>query len=161
MNGSYWVVKKGVIGLLSKTSNVLKGVLKRFPKSYVLLASLRVKGQVVVESIHATAHYLRWAGPLEGSRITSMSEANRSAQLLKDAHRVEKGLSITETKRPFGDSVSTRIRNNLSNSADLPDEISEAAEEAIKALTLWNERAVKDPEIAIPIGHFNLGEGIT
>jgi nitroreductase len=81
------------------------------------------------------------------------------AQILKDYHRIEKGLALPQPRRPFGKEVAERLHRLLQRQPDGP--VADDARSALAALARWNEtgeiddavspiRAVADRGIAEP-----------
>ena len=70
---------------------------------------------------------------------------------MKDTHKIEKGLAISSTKRPFGVQVSEKIVSNLEAEENVPPSIQIPADEALAALDLWNGEAIKDLSIVLPV----------
>lgn len=86
--------------------------------------------------------YVEFSTPDESRGKGSPAGGNLEAQLTKDYHRVEKGLSFPEPRRPFGADVGRRL-------AALAPLASESrygvfASEALIALNSWNEGGSRD-----------------
>ncbi|MFF0904447.1 nitroreductase family protein [Kocuria sp. CPCC 205316] len=94
--------------------------------------------------------YLKYSTSRDGA-VTRRSNSNSiEAQLTKDYHRIEKGLTLVEPKRPFGSRVEARIEALLpelqKRSPHSP--ALEHSETALKALKAWNDHARVDDAIA-------------
>ena len=83
--------------------------------------------------------HIKYAGPndlLVGNRL---SGANLEAQLIKDYHRVEKGLALRNPRRPFGSEVEARMTALLARRDGISVTTRLRAEQALKGLRAWNE----------------------
>ena len=96
--------------------------------------------------------YLRHMAPLDYLAGGSISGRNLLAQVTKDYHRVEKGLSLAKPRRPFGIAVGQRLQWSL-KTLDPSTSLAEWGTSALDALTEWNEggdtgRSIVSPERA-------------
>lgn len=101
--------------------------------------------------------YRRYAGlstPSGTDELSNLRDRHLECQVTKDYHRIEKGLSISTPKRPFGVDPEMRLSKALSNRthADIPAEAEFIgyADTALKALKLWNSTEEIDPEVSLP-----------
>lgn len=135
----------------SNLSRLLKRGLLRSPRLRSTVVIGRSSVRVIREAILETAHYLNWAGLAESDRGIKGSVENRRAEIMKDTHKIEKGLAISSTKRPFGAQVSAKIMSNLETEENVPPSIRVPADEALVALDLWNSEATKDLSVVLPV----------
>lgn len=86
-------------------------------------------------------------GEVSGSGVTGR---NLEAQLIKDYHRVEKALSLREPRRPFGESLATRIQANMeaarNQGVDIP--VVSHAGSAQSGLVEWNRSGKRSDRLA-------------
>ncbi|SFC85649.1 Nitroreductase [Nocardioides terrae] len=94
--------------------------------------------------------YHRYSIPGGGNeRFDTMTGMQLDAASTRHSHRVEKGFSLPETKRPFGVRATPALNRALAN-ADAADDalfVTEA-KEVLEALEQWNENGVLDERIA-------------
>lgn len=97
-------------------------------------------------------NYARTSGPSDAVVRPGIRGKNLEAQLIKDYHRIEKGLSLAAPKRPFGDAVGRRLRE-FGSGAATPDLVGTDGHvpTALAALSAWNESGVVDETVA-PFG---------
>lgn len=83
-------------------------------------------------------------------RHASVGTKNLEGQLIKDYHRIEKGLALQAPKRPFGAAVAERIEANLLFGRDsgTNETVVTSAESAHKALEDWNSNGLISDAIA-------------
>ncbi|MEV4902737.1 nitroreductase family protein [Citricoccus sp. NPDC055426] len=90
----------------------------------------------------------------ESSYLGSVEPSTNETQLTKDYHRVEKGLALRNTKRPFGSVVRSRLVYGLENSSGEHD-FQRYAQDALIALDEWNNHGIKSdivaPRVAYPL----------
>lgn len=96
--------------------------------------------------------FRKYSGPSDNSSNNKISGYNLEAQLIKDFHRIEKGLSLPSPKKEFGKAVLSRIqsyRGNNNYGSDISKHfINQNVESAIIALNNWNLTQVIDDKIA-------------
>ncbi|WP_197415835.1 nitroreductase family protein [Mycobacterium sp. IS-1742] len=114
---------------------------KRALPERALLAMISVRYRMTLRSEFRTDR-LRYGrhclpGETSGSRV---EPRNLEAQLIKDYHRIEKGLALPEPKRPFGVAVTNRLEGNVrvGREAGTADLVLTSAETAQEALHHWN-----------------------
>jgi len=94
--------------------------------------------------------YHKYSIPGGGNeRFDTMTGMQLDAAATRHSHRVEKGFSLPETKRPFGVRATPALTRALAN-ADAADGalfVTEA-KEVLEALEQWNEHGVLDERIA-------------
>ena len=94
--------------------------------------------------------YHRYAIPRGGNeRFDWMSGMQLDASATRHSHRVEKGFSLPDTKRPFG----VRATPALSRAVASADAAGDAlfvteAKEVLEALEQWNEHGILDDRVA-------------
>lgn len=125
-------------------------VTDRLPRSVLdLLKFLRSRWSVHKEFRTDRRRYVRHAAP--GDYATPrLGMRNVEAQLIKDYHRIEKGLALREPKRPFGDAVLARLDSLLPRAAreDGDAVYISYAESARTALRSWNVSGSIDEEVS-------------
>lgn len=121
------------------------------------LLKVRSRLQVAGEFRSDRRRYVRHSLPGEVSHVR-LGSRNLEAQLIKDYHRIEKGLALPEPRRPFGKAVSARITSNapLGVAAGTSDSVLLFAYEAQEALTGWNEQGEIEDLIA-PVSSTHTG----
>jgi nitroreductase len=94
--------------------------------------------------------YHRFSIPPGGNeRFDSMSGLQLDASATRHSHRVEKGFSLPETKRPFGVRATPALSRALANSDAAGDALFVTeAKEVLEALAQWNEHGVLDDRVA-------------
>lgn len=106
--------------------------------------------QTLYEFLADAVRYERVSTLRDGVVGPSAGVAALEAQLTKDYHRVEKGLSLPAPKRPFGSAVRTRLElllpQALERSPELP--FVAYAQDALVALDGWNAGGGVDPVVS-------------
>lgn len=115
--------------------------------------------QIFIKRNILTAREVRYEYRQDGARFLrhmvrdrvlepeTLGAVNVEAQITKDYHAVEKGLSLPSVKRPFGLAVGERISTLLP--AAPPDaDYTEHAIAALKGLNVWNEDEVLTDRLA-------------
>jgi nitroreductase len=124
-------------------------------RSYAFLMRDRVS--LIAESAQDYFRYRRFSGPADKAVHARIGGRNLEAQLTKDYHRIEKGLSFRAPKTPFGSSVKDRLDLLLPLAAGSDESrilaVREPVESALSALDDWNSRGVVDHEVS-PVGDF-------
>ena len=94
--------------------------------------------------------YHRYAIPRGGNeRFDTLEGMQLDASATRHSHRVEKGFSLPDTKRPFGVRATPALTRVLANADGVGDELFVAeAKEVLEALEQWNEHGVLDERIA-------------
>lgn len=84
------------------------------------------------------------------------------AEITKDYHRVEKGLSLGNPRRPFGDGVAERLRELIpvAEARQPGAEYVALGRDALRALDSWNEAGRIDPVVSPP-GETCASRGVT
>lgn len=96
--------------------------------------------------------YRRDAAPPDDAVTAATSGVHHEAQLTKDYHRVEKGLSLRAPSRPFGAAVDARLQLLLAGAATdaaHPPYVG-YAQDAREALATWNSGGAVAEGINIP-----------
>jgi len=103
----------------------------------------------VLESTRDSLDHLRFGAPSDQAVGPRVRGTNRQAQLTKDYHRIEKGLTFAAPKRPFGDVVRRRL-TDLAGTGPADPLTAEGGPvpTAIAALEDWNSRGVVDSQVA-------------
>lgn len=127
-------------GLQATKRLVLSRVKQALPKrAFPVVAAVRYKMALRSEFRADRLRYSRHCLPGEtsGSRVEAK---NLEAQLIKDYHRIEKGLALPEPKRPFGVAVTNRLEGNVRVGREVGTAglILDSAESAQEALQHWN-----------------------
>ena len=129
-------------------------VVKRIAKSLIPNALKRpaftALDEIVAlrEFVIDTWRYQRSSGARDSNALKNISGLNREAQVIKDYHRVEKGLALPSPKRPFGEAVKERLEFLVTGDGVGGDEHNLYAVEALDALRKWNSHGVVDPKIS-------------
>lgn len=125
------------------------------------LVEMRYRKALWSEFREDRLRYMRHCLPGEVRR-PSVSNRNLEGQLIKDYHRIEKGLALQTPKRPFGAAVADRIEANLAfgrhSGADAKVVVS--AESAHEALQRWNGSGLISDSIA-PVANVEASRGLT
>lgn len=130
---------------------LLKSTLGRLPSGLSLpLARLALKGQIVLEHAADMRRSLALSATPEIGFGRDLRPHARDTQLIKDYHRIEKGLAMPAPKRPFGSALERRI-DGLLDPASMDDALVWNVTSAREALSRWNDEGVVDEEIA-PLG---------
>lgn len=110
------------------------------------LVNLRERLRFGREGLRDTSRALRWNSRVD-SAFSAADARSLPAQLTKDYHRVEKGLTLDSPRQPFGAEVASRLQRGLQA---LPVEslLSTQAFSALEALRIWNENGEIADEIA-------------
>ncbi|WP_169925861.1 nitroreductase family protein [Serinibacter salmoneus] len=104
------------------------------------------------EALMDAVRFARFSGPPDSAVPNELDDTALETQLVKDYHRVEKGLSLREPKRPFGAAVEARLARLLP--AGLQSDSSHAAAAAghgviaLDALRQWNDESRVSDEVA-------------
>ncbi len=93
----------------------------------------------VLERIAEVRRELRHLGPTDNESGASPSARHVEAQLMKDYHRLEKGLGFREPRHDFGSVPRSRLARDVLRARGQPIEgsITSAAEDVISAHDLW------------------------
>lgn len=109
-------------------------------------------GKMLIEFIRDYRRYAALSTPSGKEELANLSDRHLECQVTKDYHRIEKGLSIHNPKRPFGVDPEMRLSKALGGrtQADLPHDAAyvEFAGTALNALKLWNECEQIDPVVS-------------
>ena len=102
------------------------------------------------DAVAHAATYDRHSGPLEFDAEALGSPDLIEAQLRKSLHRVEKGLSLANPRRPFGESIERdlvqllRVARETAGGGESFESAIAQAERALTSLRLWNETGQLD-----------------
>jgi nitroreductase len=91
--------------------------------------------------------YLRFMSSTDKGRFRSRRRLDVETQIIKDYHRIEKGLALKETKRNFGLELRNRLNAYLKN-ADMDSPISSHSLETLRALDNWNQNGEKSDKVS-------------
>lgn len=85
--------------------------------------------------------YARLSAPTGGRRYGRMSSAHLEGHITKQYHRIEKGLSLPEPRRPFGAAVRSSLENLMATGVVTTedDHYRMPAQDALAALSRWND----------------------
>ncbi|OFR90820.1 MULTISPECIES: nitroreductase family protein [Micrococcus] len=109
-----------------------------------------LKGQTVLEHTADMRRSIALSSTPEVGFGRDLRPHSRDTQLIKDYHRIEKGLAMPAPKRPFGSALEHRI-DGLLDPASMDDDLVRNVTSARAALSRWNDEGVVDEEIA-PLG---------
>ncbi|MDR6904791.1 nitroreductase [Agromyces sp. 3263] len=92
------------------------------------------------------------AAPVDDAVTPVVSGVNLEAQLTKDYHRVEKGLSLRRPKQPFGAAVEHRLSMLIpvAGAQQADAAYLRFAEDAKGALLTWNDGGAVDDDVSPP-----------
>lgn len=117
------------------------------PKVKRVLAAVVDKYRLLRDSSADVKYYLKYSGPTDSAFNLNVHDPNLMAQRLKDTHRIEKGLSLANPKRPFGDALIDRLQIHLPLESTDPW-IIELVTDRLAALERWNARGEISPSAA-------------
>ncbi|WP_426120422.1 nitroreductase family protein [Kocuria sp. LHG3120] len=104
--------------------------------------------RVVEEYFKDSIRYIKYSTPLRREMLRSIAGKNLEAQITKDYHRIEKGLSLPSPKRPFGADATSRLKLALSNKSlsrtQPEDDYTRFAHDAMESLSRFNSTAEID-----------------
>lgn len=129
----------------------MKRSVHRWMPSSVLTLIRRWRSTWVLhtESWREALRHSRLSGPDDATFAGRLTGHALEAQLTKDYHRVEKGLSLADPKRPFGRDVAERLELMLAEDhTSIPPHVAEHARTASIGLTEWNEHGKRGAELA-------------
>ena len=114
-------------------------ILYKFIRRIRLMYSLKVKA--VKDVCVDTWMHLKYAAPSDGLISASLKGSALETIVLKDIHRIEKGLSLNDAKRPFGSDLVKRISVFLELGKNMRkvEPLGIRAVEALRALEKWND----------------------
>lgn len=96
--------------------------------------------------------FSRYGGAPDSAVPAILQGRSLEAQVIKDYHRVEKGLSLHAPKQPFGEVVKRRLDSFVPVASRSPElrvrEVAVLAKSAVDALDDWNVRGRISDEIA-------------
>lgn len=127
--------------------------LKRRIPSPLLFPLLRLRGSILNtrEGLRDARRHRRFGGPGESVFHTGWSSVHLEAQLTRDYHRVEKGLSLPVPRQPFGKEVAHRLAVGLRAVDDNSADYVAFSRTALDALNRWNIACEIDKAISTPI----------
>ncbi|GAB3049849.1 nitroreductase family protein [Sediminivirga luteola] len=113
---------------------------------------------VMHESAMVAERFERFRAPETPRPGVALPPGNIEAHLRLETHRIEKGLSIAEPRRPFGRLAQERLTFLLALAAELSGKgdglvsAEDQAREALRALQRWNsaDRGTRDPDLTQP-----------
>jgi nitroreductase len=138
--------------------SVLSGIVESLPIPLRNRAFLwRDRAYLISESFQDYTRYRRFSGAPDKAALLNTRGRNAEAQLTKDYHRIEKGLSFRAPRRPFGNAVSGRLDSLLpvaETSTELRlNSVQAPARTALHALRRWNDSGDVDANIS-PVGDY-------
>lgn len=121
--------------------------MKRYLKSVLPTPIIRAAGHLLAPLEHAVEFYLdafrymKHSSPRDGVVGRGDSSTKLEAQITKDYHRVEKGLTLPNPRRPFGVDVHKRLSTLVPEAKRRNPEAAYVgyAEDALSALSTWND----------------------
>lgn len=90
--------------------------------------------------------YYRFSTPAGVGALGTLEGRQLECQVTKDYHRIEKGLSLRSPRSPFGAAVDHRLSVTVDRAPERP--FRQHAEDARRALALWNDTQEIDPQIS-------------
>lgn len=114
------------------------------------LTRVALKGQTVLEHAADIRRSVAYSSTPEAGYGDDLGPRARDTQLIKDYHRIEKGLAMPAPKRPFGSALEHRI-DGLLDTSSVDGTLVQNVTSARAALTKWNAEGVVDNDIA-PFG---------
>lgn len=132
--------------------------MKRYLKKALPRPVLRAAGRLLAPAEHAVEfsidalRYLRHSSPRDGVVGPDDSASRLEAQITKDYHRVEKGLTLPQPRRPFGLDVRDRLSTLVPEAKRKHPDAAyiRYAEDALNALAVWNESGHIDELVSPP-----------
>ncbi len=99
----------------------------------------------VLERIGEVRRELRYLSPADGDAAASEDPRHIEAQVMKDYHRLEKGLSLREPRSGFGSEPRARLLRDVGRArrARLDPSITSAADQVLSAHELWNTDSLR------------------
>jgi nitroreductase len=105
--------------------------------------------RIVRESIIDASRHLRYSAAIDERSARTVGVRQMEAQITKDYHRIEKGLSLAQPRRRFGLEVMARLRRDLARyraQADHDPVVVGTAESALDGLQRWHSsEVIEDP----------------
>ena len=92
--------------------------------------------------------YARFSTPTGDSSFATLDADNHECQVTKEYHRIEKGLSLPQPRRPFGAEPSRRLRLLLNHAPSARTDYTSYAAQALSALGAWNSEGSLDVDIS-------------
>ena len=93
------------------------------------------------------SRYYRFSTPAGVDALSSLTGRQLECQVTKDYHRIEKGLSLRDPRRPFGASVKQRLDITIPRAPE-SSAYRAYAGEARQALAQWNDGHEIDPVVS-------------
>ncbi|WP_082178078.1 nitroreductase family protein [Arthrobacter sp. ZBG10] len=113
---------------------------------------LASNAKMLSEFLRDYRRYAALSTPSSKDELSKLKGRQLECQVTKDYHRIEKGLSISKPKRPFGLDPKQRLDIALSDSRNgIPGQSPEYlsyADSALEALELWNLNEKIDPAVS-------------
>lgn len=130
---------------------VLRAVL---PSALVVrIRALLAATRIYREAMRDARRYVEFSAPSDDLSATSDEPRHVECQLIKDCHRVEKGLAMVHPRKPFGSEVAERLDRDLSRLEGVVDEpFCGYARDARRALAEWNSGGARSDDLAPIIG---------
>jgi hypothetical protein len=109
--------------------------------------------KMFTEFLRDFRRYANLSTPSGKDELPHLKDRHLECQVTKDYHRIEKGLSISKPKRPFGVDPETRLSKALGHRTATDSSLAEAdyltfAHSALQALELWNSSEQIDPVVS-------------
>lgn len=107
--------------------------------------------RIAKEYVQDCLRYTKYSIPLRRQMLATITGKHLEAQVTKDYHRIEKGLTLPSPRRPFGSDARDRLQEAFQN-AVMSDESSATfasyANDALKSLDRYNSTAEIDDYIS-------------
>jgi nitroreductase len=103
------------------------------------LDAVRLFRQVAIDGVR----HFKYSAATDNRSAVRQGTTQLEAQITKDYHRVEKGLTLPSPKRPFGADVQRRLERDIAryeSQADHSPTVVDYGRSALRALDAWNTR---------------------
>ncbi|WP_248759149.1 nitroreductase family protein [Pseudarthrobacter sp. SSS035] len=114
------------------------------------LRNMRNRAEQRREALLDSQRYVQYSAPDDGGVTADLTGRHLEAHMTKDYHGVEKGMSLRDPRRPFGNSVMERLDLLIpaAESQGVAGGFLEHAHSARTALLDWNESGVIDDALS-------------
>lgn len=127
------------------------------PQTRQRLGGLKDRWRIARETWADGRRHATYAAEIDRRSALSRGTRQIEAQLTKDYHRIEKGLSLRSPRPDFGTAVAARLRRDVARYRALPDHdpaVVDHVTSALAALDVWHaeQRVVDGPTRLLPAG---------
>lgn len=109
--------------------------------------------EILRESVWDGLRHCRFSAPEDHLSELSRQPSNLRTQLIKDYHRIEKGLSLGNPRRPFGDSAQKRLHRDVRRleALNAHPELVATGKRALADLWSWNTFHERDELASVQV----------